>query len=79
MDRRQFLKLSGLASAGLPRLSQAARAADSEKSNFTLRIGPISLEIGPGKVIKTFGYNGTAPGPILRFAEGKTCHRGRVQ
>src|SRR5579864_6227737 len=72
MDRRQFLKLSGLASAGLPSLiPQAAQAAESEKSNFTLRISPLSLEIGPGKVIKTVGYNGTVPGPTLRFREGK--------
>ena len=72
MDRRQFLKLSGLASAGLPSLvPQAARAADSEKSNFTLHISPVSLEIAPGKVIQTVGYNGTVPGPTLRFREGK--------
>ncbi len=73
MDRRQFLKLSGLASSGLiPLVGQTAQAADSEKANVTLRIAPLSLEIGPGKVIKTVGYNGTVPGPILRFAEGKT-------
>jgi FtsP/CotA-like multicopper oxidase with cupredoxin domain len=72
MDRRQFLKLSGLASAGLTSLvPQDAPAAESEKSNFTLRISPVSLEIGPGKVIKTVGYNGTVPGPTLRFREGK--------
>jgi len=73
MDRRQFLKLSGLASAGLTALvPQDAPAADSEKSNFTLHISPLSLDIGPGKVIKTVGYNGTVPGPTLRFREGKT-------
>ena len=73
MDRREFLKLSGLASSGLiPIVAQTAQAADSDKANVTLRIAPISLDIGSGKVIKTVGYNGTFPGPILRFSEGKT-------
>ena len=25
----------------------------------------------PGKVIDTFGYNGTVPGPVLRLREGR--------
>ncbi|MGZ5910019.1 MAG: multicopper oxidase family protein, partial [Reyranella sp.] len=32
---------------------------------------PVALEIAPGKVIKTTGYNGTVPGPVLRLQEGK--------
>jgi FtsP/CotA-like multicopper oxidase with cupredoxin domain len=43
----------------------------NEQTNVTLRIAPVSLEIGPGKVIKTVGYNGSAPGPVLRFREGR--------
>jgi FtsP/CotA-like multicopper oxidase with cupredoxin domain len=31
----------------------------------------VSLELAPGKVIKTFGYNGTAPGPMLRLPESR--------
>jgi FtsP/CotA-like multicopper oxidase with cupredoxin domain len=77
MNRRTFLKLSGMAPAGLAFVdSQSAAAADSspqkdEKSNFKLHIAPVSLEIGSGKVIKTVGYNGSVPGSILRFTEGK--------
>lgn len=41
------------------------------KGDLKLRITPISLEIGPGKIIKTVGYDGSAPGPVLRFIEGK--------
>src|SRR5258708_6358270 len=37
----------------------------------TLLIAPVSLEIAPGKIVKTVGYNGSVPGPILRFQEGK--------
>jgi len=40
--------------------------------DFTLRIGPVSIEIQPGKVIKTTGYNATVPGPLLRFREGQS-------
>jgi len=29
------------------------------------------MEIGPGRIIKTVGYNGSVPGPVLRFREGK--------
>ena len=75
MDRREFLKLSGLSAAGLSSFDpRAVLAADQEqlvKGDLKLRITPVSLEIGPGKVIKTVGYDGSAPGPVLRFIEGK--------
>ena len=76
MDRRDFL-ISGLASLGLPAvgslplLSPDTNDKSADQTSVTLRITPISLAIGPGKVIKTVGYNGSAPGPILRFREGK--------
>ena len=74
MKRREFLALSGMTAANLawgasslPRLGEAEPA----KPDFTLRIAPIRLELAPGKVIDTVGYNGTAPGPLLRMPEGK--------
>ena len=76
MNRRDFL-ISGLASLGLPSLGSLpvegvdTNQRNNDQTNVTLRIAPISLEIGPGKTIKTVGYNGSAPGPILRFREGK--------
>lgn len=69
MNRRDFLKVSGLASAGFP-LAGSLEGADANP-NVTLRIAPVSMEIGPGKVIKTVGYNGSVPGPVLRFKEGR--------
>jgi len=77
VNRRAFIKLSGLAAAGIsPSNVRPAAAADSDsprngKADVTLRIAPVSLEIAPGKFIKTVGYSGSAPGPILRFTEGK--------
>ena len=41
------------------------------KVDHTIRIAPASLEIAPGKIIKTRAYNGTVPGPALRLQEGK--------
>lgn len=31
----------------------------------------MQLEIAPGIIIKTTGYNGSAPGPFLRFRDGQ--------
>src|SRR5437588_761103 len=73
MNRRELM-ISGMASLGLaslPSLDALAAADEKEQTNVTLRITPVSLEVGPGKIIKTAGYNGSAPGPILRFREGK--------
>jgi FtsP/CotA-like multicopper oxidase with cupredoxin domain len=39
--------------------------------DHTIRIGSVSLELAPGKTIKTTGYNGTVPGPALRLREGR--------
>jgi FtsP/CotA-like multicopper oxidase with cupredoxin domain len=64
MDRREFLTLSAAAAAGLA-------SARTPSANVQLRISPVSLDIGPGKSIRTVGYNGSVPGPILRFEEGK--------
>jgi FtsP/CotA-like multicopper oxidase with cupredoxin domain len=45
---------------------QAAGGAD-----ITLRISPVTVELAPDRVLSTIGYNGTAPGPVLRMKEGK--------
>lgn len=41
------------------------------KPDFTLRIAPISVDLAPGKTIRTVAYNGSVPGPVLRMKEGK--------
>jgi FtsP/CotA-like multicopper oxidase with cupredoxin domain len=60
--------------AGASAASVAGRISSAQtapQTDYTLRIGPVSLEIAPGKTIKTTGYNGTVPGPLLRLREGK--------
>jgi FtsP/CotA-like multicopper oxidase with cupredoxin domain len=72
LDRRSLLKYA----ATLPAIGAAMRithaAGDSAaKLDHTLRIAPLSLELAPGKTIKTTGYNGKVPGPVLRLREGR--------
>ena len=46
------------------------RTTEKARTHYALRIGPCKLEIAPGIVIDTIGYNGQVPGPILRVREG---------
>jgi FtsP/CotA-like multicopper oxidase with cupredoxin domain len=76
LDRRRFLEVAGSASfamtAGLLAAAGKTQAQTSEESvDHTIRIAPLPLEIAPGKIIKTTGYNGSVPGPALRLQEGK--------
>ncbi len=72
MDRRKFLALLGapayLKLAGGIGLQAAPENA---KADVTIRISHIELEVAPRRIIKTTGYNGTAPGPVLRLREGQ--------
>ena len=47
----------------------AQQAGDAD---VTLRIAPVTVELDPAHILSTIGYNGTAPGPVLRLKEGKT-------
>ena len=71
MFRREFLELLGTG-AGLSLVSSlpAWPLADLTP-DATLRISSVELEIAPRKTVKTTGYNGSAPGPVLRFREGQ--------
>ena len=72
MDRRRFLELIGGAACwdAASRLG-AQQPPPVLPADFTLRISPVELETAPGRIIKTIGYNGSAPGPVLRLQEGK--------
>src|SRR5215469_7726499 len=65
LDRREFLAWSAGALTAL-----SVPSAHAAQSNYKIRIAPLSLDIGPGKTIRTTGYNGSVPGPVLRFTEG---------
>jgi len=83
--RRDFLKLGGAAALGagaaelLPAQMQTGApasppgnpaATETTKADITLQIAPVTVELAPNHIISTIGYNGTAPGPILRMREG---------
>lgn len=72
MERRDFLKNTGLVVAGLAsdNLFAAKNQTPLPKADFTLRIAPVSFDIAPAKTIHTLGYNGQVPGPLLRMKEG---------
>jgi FtsP/CotA-like multicopper oxidase with cupredoxin domain len=70
-SRREFLQ--NATAAGLALAVAGARAfAAAKQPDYTLRIAPTSLEIAPGKIIQTIGYNGTIPGPQIRLREGRS-------
>jgi FtsP/CotA-like multicopper oxidase with cupredoxin domain len=75
MKRRKFLSLAGGAAGAFLSSSQRGlpgilAAETPQAPDFTLHIAPVSVELAPGKVIKTIGYNGTAPGPLIRLKAG---------
>lgn len=75
MNRRSFLAATGslVASSSLHALMPRVFAAGSGpagKPDYSLRIEPCTLEIGPGISIKTVAYNGQVPGPLLRLRQG---------
>jgi len=74
LNRRHFLAATGATAIHLgsraifPNMTAASQSA--AKADFALRIAPVSVELAPGKTMKTIGYNGTVPGPLLRMREG---------
>src|SRR5580658_5516820 len=68
MNRRDFLTAAG----GAYLSSLSARAQDAGKVDFTVKIGPVDVEIAPRRIFKTVGYNGSVPGPPLRMTEGQS-------
>jgi FtsP/CotA-like multicopper oxidase with cupredoxin domain len=47
------------------------RLRTTRRGNRRTTLYVLSLELAPGKIVKTTGYNGTVPGPVLRLGEGK--------
>jgi FtsP/CotA-like multicopper oxidase with cupredoxin domain len=70
-SRRDILKTTGagLSMLALPAWGPAAAAAGPLK----LRASAFSQPIRPGGRTEVWGYNGTVPGPVLRFKRGDTA------
>jgi FtsP/CotA-like multicopper oxidase with cupredoxin domain len=63
--RRSFL--AGIAGAAGLFADDANISAD-----IKLRIAPLKLEVAPGRFVDTIAYNGSVPGPLIRFRENET-------
>jgi FtsP/CotA-like multicopper oxidase with cupredoxin domain len=71
MNRRDFLVgCSALATASIRR-SPVEAFAQQPPADMSLTIAPLELEIAPGKMIHTLAYNGSVPGPLIRWPQGK--------
>jgi FtsP/CotA-like multicopper oxidase with cupredoxin domain len=78
VNRREFaIKFGSVMAASMAQrawpLPHSARMAPDhslEPADHTLHIRPMTLDLGNGIQIRTVGYNGSVPGPVLRLKEG---------
>jgi FtsP/CotA-like multicopper oxidase with cupredoxin domain len=70
MQRRSFIGTMAALGAhvALPGRARPTRA----EPDITLHIAPVKIDIGHHRTISTIGYNGTAPGPLIRLREGQS-------
>lgn len=73
MTRRDFLIDSAHVLAGTSLLARSLTlpAQPQPTADYSIRIAPISLEIAPGKIIRTTAFNGKVPGDLIRIREGQ--------
>src|SRR5271166_1053045 len=71
LPRRSFLIGAGAAGMALGAAMGRAYTQIAGAPDYVLRIAPLRLELAPGKIIETFGYSGSVPGPVLRLREGR--------
>jgi FtsP/CotA-like multicopper oxidase with cupredoxin domain len=77
VKRRDFLQLGSLGALGAAAgpakaaMPMSAGSSPAGAADITLRIAPVTVELAPTRIVSTIGYNGTAPGPILRMREGR--------
>src|SRR5437899_5732776 len=71
MPRRNFLMGAGAAGMTFGTALGTAYTQIAAAADHSLRIAPLRLELAPGKVVETFAYNGSVPGPVLRLREGR--------
>ena len=64
------VEIAGPSEAEATTTSNPTEAASPTRKEITLIAQDAELEIAPGKVVKTWTFNGTMPAPPLRFTEG---------
>ncbi len=68
MDRRDFLIGASFAMLGA---AAKTKLSAQPSADVQLEIAPLNLEIAPKKIVHTVAYNGSVPGPLIRWPEGK--------
>jgi FtsP/CotA-like multicopper oxidase with cupredoxin domain len=79
VDRRDFLKYSGLAVLGSTGVTVGGIACSrpsppsppNGKPDYALRIAAGAVELGPDQIVSTTVYNNQFPGPLVRLKEGQ--------
>jgi FtsP/CotA-like multicopper oxidase with cupredoxin domain len=71
MNRRRFLSGCSAVAAASAMRPFVQVEAQASPADVTLTIAPFPLEIAPSKNIHTVAYNGSVPGPLIRWPEGK--------
>jgi FtsP/CotA-like multicopper oxidase with cupredoxin domain len=69
LTRRDVIGIAG--AAVILGRGRSAAADDPRQPDYTLEIAPTTLELSPRHRVRTFAYNGQAPGPLLRLREGR--------
>jgi FtsP/CotA-like multicopper oxidase with cupredoxin domain len=83
-SRREFLRTSAAAAAGVlgsgvpaagwgvagESLAELPAPGRLPPADVTIRIAPVLVEAAPHRILSTIGYNGSAPGPVVRLKEG---------
>ncbi len=64
-------KIGSIGEAAASSTGSSNSSAPASRKEYTLIAQDADLEIAPGKVVKTWTFNGTMPGPTLRFTEGE--------
>lgn len=76
VTRRAFLRMAAAVGAGALAGDCRSRAPDSTGrgvagADVTIRMAPLDVEVAPHQVVRTVGYNGSVPAPVLRLPEGR--------
>ena len=73
LTRRNFLSATAggiLLSGCQTKQAQAPESAPQGPADVTLHIGSVLADLAKDHTISTIGYNGSVPGPLIRFKEG---------
>jgi len=72
VTRREFLRVTAAAGSQLLAGGRAGAGGGPEPpAELTIHIAPVRVEVAPGRIVSTVGYNGSVPAPVLRLREGR--------